>query len=242
MGTEKKKWVIEQDKLKEKMQKSKSYKDFNRELDKLRETNIFMYINQSWGRGDNFYNLFWWDIKVNSNCFKEEFKKYSDILLIPHRISLSEIAKTGIITKDKDNNIWLVKKERFKKTTEYPHIDITTGNFHIENDFTEWLNCPRIEQVALVTSEDNDHLGPRYEFAKGKQELTFNGMDSSDFIVLQGDDITSARSISKISIPKKCYYPELEDAESKNESIQDMINNLLANVVENKARDSQNFT
>lgn len=67
-------------------------------------------------------------------------------------------------------------------------------------------------------------------------------MDSSDFIVLQGDDITSARSISKISIPKKCYYPELEDAESKNESIQDMINNLLANVVENKARDSQNYT
>lgn len=233
MATEKKEWVKKQDELKKQMQESELYKKFIGELDKLRDNNIFININQSWGRGDNFYNLFWWDIKVNSNCFREEFKKYSDILLIPHRISLSEIAKTGIIEKNKDN-IWLVEKDRFKKTTEYPHIDITTGNFHINNDYTQWLNNPRIEQVALVTSVDNDHLGPRYEFARGNQELTFMGMDSSEFIVIQGNGITSGKSISKISIPRKCYYPELEEAEVKNESIQDMLKKLLANVVENK--------
>lgn len=233
MSTEKKEWVKKQDILKEQMQESTSYKDFISSLDKLREKNMFMCINQSWGRGDNFYNLFWWDIKVNSNCFREEFKKYSDILLIPHRISLSEIAKTGIIEKNKDN-IWLVEKDRFKKTTEYPHIDITTGNFHIEMNYEEWLSNPRIEQVVLVTSVDNNHLGPRYEFAKGKHELTFMGMDSSEFIVIQGNGITSGNSVSKISIPRKCYYPELEEAEVKNESIQDMLKKLLANVVENK--------
>lgn len=233
MSTQRKEWVQKQDVIKKQMQESGFFDSLKLAFNELPGKGMFMSIKQRWGRGDNFYNLFWWNIRVDSKFFKEEYKKYSDILLLPHRISLPELAKSGVIEKVEDG-LWLVENERFKKTTCYPHIDITTGNFHVKMDFDEWINNPRIEQIVLVTSEGNNHLGPRYEYAKGDRKLTFEGFAPSDFIVFQGKGITSGKSISKISIPKKCYYPGLEEVEIRNETIQDMIKNLLINIVENR--------
>ena len=144
----------------------------------VEEMDIFAKISFRSGV-DMFSHFFWWDIKINSQHLKPEYKDYTDILLVPYRIDANLLKEIG---KEK-NGIWQVKPDCWGRNKKFPHIDIRTGNIHPIWNPKEWDG--KVKQLILVTGKNNEHLGPRCAFNKGNELAEPIGGKKNSSIIYQ---------------------------------------------------------
>lgn len=200
----------------------------NKITQKIKENNVFAQISMRWGRSETLYNYFWWDIKINSICLKHEFRDYTDILLMPYRITAdiinNELRDKEIKEIQDEKNIVIVKADAWGIKENTTHLDPSTGNIHPASwNFEEWDGF--IKQLILAKSKDNGHLGPRIAFSKNNQEFEFQ-KKKMECIEYRRD---SGRGINRIAIPSKCYYPEIFSDQSS-EDINEMLDEMLKNI------------
>lgn len=209
-------WRAEQKKIKCQMDEKS-----NKIIQQIKANNLFVRISMRWGQGERLYTYFWWDIKIDSNCLKDEFRDYTDILLMPYRITADVIDKI----RDKDmkevedeKNIVIVKEDAWGIKENTTHLDPLTGNVHpAEWNFEEWDGV--IKQLILVKKKDNGHLGPR--IAKNHQEIELHKKHLECIEYIKGT--------TRIAVPAKCYYPEIF-SDQTDEDINKMLENMLKNI------------
>jgi len=172
----------------------------------------FVEIFQSGGiKGKNdLRNLFWWNIKINTEFIKDKYVGYTNILFTPYRIMLSDNSLVNI-----------------GNGNPFPQIDTSTGNIHVDFDIFKWiLECRNgmrgINQVVLV--------GPALAGGKdpGPKWGVFNkqGQFSNEEMNLYSNNIET------IYIPKGCYYPQVLDESGHRENLCGLLQGLLNEIME----------
>lgn len=172
----------------------------------------FLELFQSGGvKGKNdLRNLFWWNIKINTEFVKDKYVGYTNILFTPYRITLS------------DNNL-----VNIGNGTPFPQIDTNTGNIHVFFDIFKWIEEYRngmqgISQVVLV--------GPALDGGKdpGPKWGVFNkqGQFSNDEMNIYADKNKT------IYVPKGCYYPRVLDETVHCEDVYGLLKGLLDEIME----------
>lgn len=221
-------WRDKQDILKEKLQKT-SEKICN----EVQLYDTFIQINERWGVGETLFDFFWWDIKINSTKLGKKYSKYTDIILSPDRIDKNIVNNIGNVKK---GNIIIVNSDSWGIKAKVDHIDVTTGNIH-RKDWTKnmwggnrdeltWNG--KIKQLILVTEEGNGHLGPRIAYAKGEENTRYE--DDLDYIIYQKCNNIRKDWISKVVVPKKCYYPQIFEEAKDDEDVCKMLKNMLERI------------
>lgn len=177
--------------------------------------------------------MFWWDIRINSEILSEEYREYTDIILSPDRIDLEIINSISCGMKKNQEKLIIVNSGSWGIKKGLDHIDITTGNIHRE-DWTQkiwggnWEKLTwdgKIKQLILVKNKNNGHLGPRIAFARGNERTGYEG--NEDYLIFQRDGNVRKTWISKVVVPKKCYYPQVFDVSKTDEDLCCMIRNIL---------------
>lgn len=175
----------------------------------------FLKCRRSTGKGQ-FSNLFWWMITLNTERLKEEYKKsgYVALLLTPYIADYStfnmlfDSAHKLIKATDIDAKIYWGKT----KEEPLPHIDSTTGNFHVEFDENQWDG--KIKQIRLVRNTakgSSVHYGPRLDDNDKKQFAQDELLTlTADILVKESREIKE----EKIYVPKVCYHPRVDEPAS----------------------------
>ncbi len=188
-------------------------------------------VNERWGVGEALYDIFWWDIKIKDSLLIDELKGYTDILCLPYKINISEIAELQKIEGNLSKHTLYCVKETtgesryWGKSKSRPHIDITTGNIHN----VKRNECgDKIQQLVLARKDVNNHLGPKLDMWKGT--INYNSLNSLACNIFMKTGVTKKNEICGIAMPKMCYYPAIDDVEAKEESFEEMLRKFLDNI------------
>lgn len=144
-----------------------------------------------------------------------EFEGYTHVHLMPYRV---------------DNAILEVAKGNNSKTL--PNVDKSSGNIHPQWNAEAtllWLKEPKIKQVVLVKNNDS-YYGPLLEKVPERESV-----EKEDYIELKVKKKVDGKFQPYNSrIPSKCFYPLLDNDKDMNETIEEMVSNLLGNIGKEK--------
>lgn len=172
----------------------------------------FVELFQSGGiKGKNdLRNLFWWNIKINPEFIKEKYVGYTNILLTPYRIMVSDNSLVNI-----------------GNGNPFPQIDIFTGNIHVDYDIFKWVDeCQNgmneVRQVVLVgpASEGGKDPGPKWGVFDKQGQFLDEEMNLYD------------NSYVTIAVPKGCYYPQILDVTEHCEDVCGLLQGLFDEIME----------
>ena len=128
------------------------------------------------GRG-KYSNIKWWRMRINSEVLPDKFNKYTHVNLMPYKLPFEQI----ILELDSSREF---------------DIDFTSGNIHL---LKKAIEVPyKVEQLVLVTKDNNRILGPKYTANEGEI------LDFNYFQIKRGK--------KTIILPKVCYYPSVTNA------------------------------
>lgn len=182
-------------------------------------------VKETWARSNNLAGLFWWQLRINPACLKEELQEYTHILCMPYRVTLEDAKEALGITDDGNemNNMHYIKQKGSNGwgiSENLPHINPSTGNIHIAFDPMKWDG--KIHQLILVKRRSNSHLGPALI---GKMNSEFHqyvdtAKKNGNYIIYDNG------KRSGVVVPQDCYYPML--GSNFDETEQDLSNMIEA--------------
>lgn len=174
-------------------------------------------VKETWARSNNLAGLFWWQIRINPACLKEELQEYTHILCMPYCVTLEDARKAlGIIEEENEmNNMHYMQQKGSNGwgiSGNFPHIDPFTGNIHIAFDPMEWDG--KIHQLILVKRRSNSHLGPALigkTNAEFHQYVDTGEKQNGNYIIYDNG------KRSGVVVPQDCYYPMLDSNSEEND-------------------------
>lgn len=180
-----------------------------------------------------FKDLFWWQLEIKPKMLKGKYQNYNSILLMPYAVTLNDIYKLTVSKEEnidkisihiEDNNIIVQVHDDRRGNKEYKsNIDFITGNIHVEFDIEKWFKNPCIKQVILA--KGINHPGPNIlrDLDKLKRQEIKNSIT---------DAFIFKNKRSTIIIPKKCYFPSIEDNNNNeaNYSVEELLDGLIENI------------
>lgn len=198
---------------------------------KMEEKDLFQYpLWERWGRGNRLYNFFWWDIKIETSYLQEMLRRknneYTDILFLPYKITNEEMSV--LVSNCMDSGQECVLNEKYWGVKDYyPHLDFMTGNIHKEFNAKSWDG--KIKQVVLAKKGFNSHLGPRYAYKIGTWKPV--EISGNDFVIYERKNKIKDE-VTKIAVPKVCYYPILTGQEcEEDKTVEELLKGLLKNIL-----------
>lgn len=232
---------------KEKTEIKKEVQNILDEINKEFKKSNFLFfegLRYSKGRKPKLDDLFWLQIKINSEILKEEYQDYTHILLTPYIVTKHDINELELCyhndttnskqtefkedqnEEDGELTVVVVHNDRWgnKEKECRSHIDGSTGNIHVKFDDNKWLENPCFKQAILVKGK---HRGPKLETISLKK-LPENKI--SNAYLFKNKNVA-------IIIPKCCYYPSIEEAETynyKDNEVKDLLIQLLNNVLQER--------